>query len=297
MHGKTEHKINEKETAKKAAIDFLYFSAGGALYALSVDMFTAPNGILLGGFTGIGTILNYLFSVPIGTAVFLLNVPLFLTAFHKFGFRFIVKTVLATFLMSLFMDVFALFLPVYTGDKLLSALFGGILGGAGLGLVFLRGATTGGTDILSKLLRLRFPSFSMGRMVLLLDLAVIAVSFFVYKSLENVLYSLVVIYISAQCIDLVLSGFSHDKLLFMITEKGADAVREITSALDCGVSVLAVRGGYSEHARQMLFCAVRAGDANRVAKAVQELDGNAFIVITETAEIRGEGFYRAGSEI
>ena len=297
MHGKTEHKTNKKETAKKAAIDFLYFSAGGALYALSVDMFTAPNGILLGGFTGIGTILNYLFSVPIGTAVFLLNVPLFLTAFHKFGFRFIVKTVFATFLMSLFMDVFALFVPVYTGDKLLSALFGGILGGAGLGLVFLRGATTGGTDILSKLLRLRFPSFSMGRMVLLLDLAVIAVSFFVYKSLENVLYSLVVIYISAQCIDLVLSGFSHDKLLFMITEKGADAVREITSALDCGVSVLAVRGGYSEHARQMLFCAVRAGDANRVAKAVQELDGNAFIVITETAEIRGEGFYRAGSEI
>lgn len=232
MHRKTEHKTNKKETAKKAAIDFLYFSAGGALYALSVDMFTAPNGILLGGFTGIGTILNYLFSVPIGTAVFLLNVPLFLTAFHKFGFRFIVKTVLATFLMSLFMDVFALFVPVYTGDKLLSALFGGILGGAGLGLVFLRGATTGGTDILSKLLRLRFPSFSMGRMVLLLDLAVIAVSFFVYKSLENVLYSLVVIYISAQCIDLVLSGFSHDKLLFMITEKGADAVREITSALD-----------------------------------------------------------------
>lgn len=297
MHGKTEHKTNKKETAKKAAIDFLYFSAGGALYALSVDMFTAPNGILLGGFTGIGTILNYLFSVPIGAAVFLLNVPLFLTAFHKFGFRFIVKTVLATFLMALFMDVFALFVPVYTGDKLLSALFGGILGGAGLGLVFLRGATTGGTDILSKLLRLRFPSFSMGRMVLLLDLAVIAVSFFVYKSLENVLYSLVVIYISAQCIDLVLSGFSHDKLLFMITEKGADAVREITSALDCGVSVLAVRGGYSEHARQMLFCAVRAGDANRVAKAVQELDGNAFIVITEAAEIRGEGFYRAGSEI
>ena len=297
MHGNTEHKTNKIETAKKAAIDFLYFSAGGALYALSVDMFTAPNGILLGGFTGIGTILNYLFSVPIGTAVFLLNVPLFLTAFHKFGFRFIVKTVLATFLMSLFMDVFALFVPVYTGDKLLSALFGGILGGAGLGLVFLRGATTGGTDILSKLLRLRFPSFSMGRMVLLLDLAVIAVSFFVYKSLENVLYSLVVIYISAQCIDLVLSGFSHDKLLFMITEKGADAVREITSALDCGVSVLAVRGGYSEHARQMLFCAVRAGDANRVAKAVQELDGNAFIVITEAAEIRGEGFYRAGSEI
>lgn len=281
---------NKRKSVGAAAVDVVYFTAGGALYALSVNMFTAPNDILPGGFTGVGTLLNHLFSVPIGTTVFLLNVPLFLISFRKFGLPFILKTVCATFLMSALIDLCAPFLPVYSGDKLLSSLFGGILSGAGLGIVFLRGATTGGTDIVSKLLRLRLPALSMGRMVLLLDLAVIAASFFVYRSLESVLYSLVVIYVSAQCIDLVLAGFSHDKLLFMITEEGESAVRAITNVLDRGVSVVSVRGGYSGQERQMLLCAARAGDAHRVAKAVREVDAKAFIVITEAAEVFGEGF-------
>lgn len=272
--------------------DVLYFTAGGALYALSVNMFTAPNGILPGGFTGIATILNRLFDFPIGTAVFLLNIPLFLISFRKFGWPFILKTVAATFLMSALIDLLVPIVPVYRGDKLLSALFGGILSGAGLGLVFLRGATTGGTDILSKLLRLRFPAASMGRMVLFLDLLVIAVSFAVYRSLENVLYALVVIYVSAQSIDLVLSGFSHDKLLFIITKEGASAVETITRTLDRGVSILPMRGGYSGEERQMLFCAARANDVSRVTKAVRTLDRDAFIVVTETAAILGEGFRR-----
>lgn len=282
----------EKKQIGKLFLDVFYFAAGGTLYALSVNVFTAPNGILPGGFTGIATILNRLFDFPIGTAVFLLNIPLFLISFKKFGFSFIIKTVTATFLMSALIDLLVPVLPVYRGDKLLSALFGGILSGAGLGLVFLRGATTGGTDILSKLLRLRFPAASMGRMVLILDLLVIAVSFAVYKSLENVLYALVVIYVSAQSIDLVLTGFSHDKLLFIITKKGSEAVEIITKVLDRGVSVLPMRGGYSGDMRQMLFCAARANDVSRVTKAVRALDDDAFIVVTETANVLGEGFRR-----
>ncbi len=283
---------NKRKSVGTAAVDVLYFTAGGALYALSVNMFTAPNDILPGGFTGVGTLLNHLFSVPIGTTVFLLNVPLFLISFRKFGLPFILKTVCATFLMSALIDLCAPFLPVYSGDKLLSSLFGGILSGAGLGIVFLRGATTGGTDIVSKLLRLHFPALSMGRMVLLLDLAVIAASFFVYRSLESVLYSLVVIYVSAQCIDLVQTGFSHDKLLFIVTEKGEPAVREIVETLDRGVSILDVRGGYTGTERKMLFCAVRASDVVRVTKTVRETDANAFIVISEISDILGEGFKR-----
>lgn len=271
-------------------IDILFYAAGGALYALSVNMFTTPNGILLGGFTGAAAVLHTLLDVPIGATVFLLNVPLFLISFRKFGTSFIVKTVAATFSISAIIDLTAPFLPVYTGDKLLSALFGGILSGAGLGLVFLRGATTGGTDILSKLLRLRFPQLSMGRMILLFDLLVIGLSFAVYRSLENVLYALVVIYISAQVIDLVQTGFSHDKLLFIVTDQGERAVREITEALDRGVSVLDVRGGYTDTPRKMLFCAVRANDVARFTKCIRTLDENAFIVISEISDILGEGF-------
>ena len=129
-------------------IDFLFFALGGTSYALAINVFLAPNNILLGGFTGVATILNYLFHTPIGTVVFLFNIPLFIAAFRKFGLQFILKTVFATFLVSVLIDVTAPFLPVYSGDRLLCALFGGILSGTGLGLVFLHGATTGGTDIL-----------------------------------------------------------------------------------------------------------------------------------------------------
>lgn len=271
-------------------MDLLAYAAGGALYAAAVRVFLAPNDILLGGFTGISTVLHHLFGTPIGTVVFLLNVPLLVLAYRKFGAVFLLRTGLATLLSSAFMDLFALFLPVYTGDRLLGALFGGILGGAGLGLVFLRGATTGGADILSKLLRLKFPQMSMGRLILLLDLAVVLLSFTVYRSFEAVLYSLVAIYVSAQAVDLAQTGLSHDKLLFIVTEKGETAVREIVETLDRGVSVLDVRGGYTGEKRQMLFCAVRASDAARLAKAVRALDDSAFIVISDISDVLGEGF-------
>lgn len=283
-------KQQTKQLLLHAVLDSIYFALGGTLYAISVNVFTAPNDILPGGFTGVATIFNRLFATPIGTVVFLLNIPLFLAGFKKFGFAFVIKTVSATFFMSALIDLLAPVLPVYRGDRLLSALFGGILSGAGLGVVFRRGATTGGTDIISKLLRLRFPAASMGRMVLVLDLLVIAASFAVYRSLENVLYALVVIYVSAQTIDLVQTGLSHDKLLFIVTEKGASAVREIVETLDRGVSVLDVRGGYTVTERKLLLCAVRASDVARVTKAVRVLDRDAFIVVTETADILGAGF-------
>ena len=285
-----------QKTAGKTAIDFLFFALGGTSYALAINVFLAPNNILLGGFTGVATILNYLFHTPIGTVVFLFNIPLFIAAFRKFGLQFILKTVFATFLVSVLIDVTAPLLPVYSGDRLLCALFGGILSGTGLGLVFLHGATTGGTDILSKLLRLKFPQMSMGRVVLLLDFLIVAASFLVYRSLENVLYSLVVIFVSAQTIDLVLTGFSHDKLLFVVTGEGEKVVREITETLDRGVSVLPVRGGYSKEERSMLFCAVRAVDVARVTACVREADEHAFVVVCETSEILGEGFRKRGEQ-
>lgn len=294
LYGKTELiSLNQSDkNFKRTAVDFLFYLAGAVCYALAVNIFLAPNNILLGGFTGVATILNYLFGTPIGTVVFILNIPLFIAAYIKFGPRFILRTVFATLLVSVLIDVTAVFLPAYEGDRLLSALFAGILSGAGLGLVFLHGATTGGTDILSKLLRLKFPQMSMGRVVLILDLIVIGVSFSVYRSLENVLYSLVVIYVSAQTIDLVLAGLSHDKLMFIITDSGSEAAREITETLDRGVSVIPVTGGYTGAQHSMLFCAARASDVARVTASVRAADEKAFVVICETSDISGEGFRR-----
>lgn len=259
---------------------------------MAVNVFTAPNGILLGGFTGVGTILNFLFGTPIGTVVFLMNVPLFIIAFKKFGYEFIVNTVIATFLASFMIDFTALFLPVYSGDKLLASLFGGVIGGAGLALIFLRNATTGGVDIIAKLLRLRFPHISMGRVILFMDFIVIAASFFVYHSLEKLLYAVIVIYASSQAIDYILYGSGNGKILYIVTDKYKDVAYKINNELHRGISIFDIQGGYTGEPKKMLFCAVKAQEVARFTKAVKDIDDNSFVVISDAGEILGEGFRR-----
>lgn len=279
-----------REEAKYYITGIFYWIAGSFLYAVAVNTFTAPNGILLGGFTGVATILNHVFATPIGTVVFLMNVPLFIIAFKKFGYEFIVNTVIATFLASFMIDFTAFFLPVYSGDKLLASLFGGVIGGAGLALIFLRNATTGGVDIIAKLLRLRFPHISMGRVILFMDFIVIAASFFVYHSLENLLYAVIVIFVSSQAIDYVLYGSGNGKILYIVTDKYKDVAYKINNELHRGVSIFDIQGGYTGEPKKMLFCAVKAQEVARFAKEIKNIDENSFVVISDAGEILGEGF-------
>lgn len=292
--------MNKRENKRKRAFEFAadvsILILGGFLYACSVNIFTAPNRILVGGFTGIATLLHYLFGLPIGLTVLLLNLPLFLAAYFKFGTGFVLKTVFATAISSVLMDWTALFLPVYTGDLLLCALFGGLLCGLGLGLIFLRGATTGGVDIIAKLLRLRFSALSMGRTILLIDGAVILASFFVFKSLESMLYAAIVIFVSTQAIDFLLYGTGGGKLLFAVTENGEQIADLITSTLNRGVTVLPVTGGYTRQPKSLLLCAVRANEITALSKAIRLSDKNAFLIITDAGEIRGEGFLRKNTD-
>ena len=162
-------------------IDILYFLLGGALYSVSVNCFTSRSNILNGGFTGLATVFNFLTGAPIGTVIFLLNVPLFFLSFKKLGAKFVIRTALATFIMSALIDLGTV-LPVYKNDLLLSALFGGALSGAGLGIVFIRNATTGGTDIIAKLIQLKSPHISMGRTILLFDLVIVILGGIVYRN-------------------------------------------------------------------------------------------------------------------
>lgn len=287
---------NKRQRTFEFAADICILILGSFLYACSVNIFTAPNRILVGGFTGIATLLHYLFGLPIGLTVLLLNIPLFVAAYFKFGTGFLIKTAFTTAISSVLIDLTALFLPVYTGDLLLCALFGGLLCGMGLGLIFLRGATTGGADIIAKLLRLRFPSLSMGRTILLIDGAVILASFFVFKSLESMLYAAVVIFVSAQAIDYLLYGTGGGKLLFAVTENGEQIARLITGTLNRGVTVLPVTGGYTNKQKSLLLCAVRANEISAFAKTVTKADENAFLIITDASEIRGEGFKRKNTD-
>ena len=279
-----------QKTTGKTAIDFLFFALGGTSYALAINVFLAPNNILLGGFTGVATILNYLFHTPIGTVVFLFNIPLFIAAFRKFGLQFILKTVFATFLVSVLIDVTAPFLPVYSGDRLLCALFGGILSGAGLGLVFLRGATTGGTDIISCLTERRFPHIQIGKALMLIDGVVLAASVVVFKNIESGMFGIVALFCQTRIIDGIVYGVDKGKNILIVSEKNKRIAELILERMERGATFLKAEGAYFGKDMKVLMCVVRAPEYHVLREIVYNEDPRAFIIVSDVSQIMGEGF-------
>lgn len=269
--------------------DTAVYILGGVLYSISVNCFLSKNQILNGGFTGFATVTNYLFGLPIGTVIFLLNIPLFIISYKKLGMRFVLSSFWATFIMSALIDI-GDFLPVYRGDLLLASLFGGVLSGAGLGLIFINGATTGGTDIIAKLIGLKYPHISLGKTIFLVDLAIITLGGLVYKNIESSLYAAVVIFVSTQTIDYIIFGVHRSSLILIVTEKGDEMRKIITNDIRRGVTVLHGSGGYTNSEKQVLICACYDNQTGKFIKKIKAFDEKAFLIITNAKEILGEGF-------
>ena len=301
-------KINKKELTpeqKKAlraragtvAMDVFLCVLGSLMYAASVVCFIEPMQFVPGGVTTLAILINYLLPVlPVGMLVFVINVPLFIASWKAFGFRFIAKTLGCSALLSVFIDVLTPLTKkfpflVYSGDeKLLAALFGGLIMGAGIGIVFLRGATTGGTDIIGRLLRLRFPHISVGKLVMASDLVVIALAGIIYRSFETVLYSLVIVFLNSLAVDYVVSGRNHSKMMLIMTSSPQQVMAAIMSEIGRGVSVFDAVGGYTGEPRKMLMCVVRAHEVAQVRRVLSQYDEKPFVIITDSHEVLGEGF-------
>ena len=271
-------------------VDLLFYIAGGMIYSVAVLLFLTENEISPGGLTGIATILNYLFSLPIGTVVFILNIPLLAAGFIKFGGIFIAKTAVATAVMSLTLDISGLFMPKMKIDPILAALFGGLLMGLGISLFMLRGATTGGTDIIAKLINRKFPHLTVGRLMLAADAAVVGISALVYKNIESALYAVIAIYASSRVMDLILYGADRGKIIYVITDNAKELSDSIMSLINRGVTLLDVTGAYTGTKRQMLMCTVRRHEVAAVCRLATSCDKNAFIIVGEAGEVLGEGF-------
>lgn len=281
----------KKKTLIDTATDVLFWLAGTFLYSLSVQVFVAPNALAAGGVTGIATTVNYLFPVlPTGVMIFALNIPLFIVSWIVFGKQFILRTIIATAMNSVFMDVIPQFIPPYEGEKLISALFGGILCGIGLGLVFRHGATTGGMDIATRLVRLKLPHISTGTMTLLLDLCVILFAGLCYRSVDSILYSVIVIFMSGKAMDYVIAGMGHGRMLMIVSDHPQEITADINRETGRGVSLLPVQGGFTGEEKKMLLCVVRAHEVAKVRKIVKRYDEKPFIIITESSEVLGLGF-------
>ncbi len=280
----------KKESAKEIILDVIILIAGSFIYSVGVNCFVVSNDIASGGVTGLAILINHLTNFPVGVSIFLLNVPLFIVSFVVLGRTFILKTLFSTFLTSLFIDVGVLFMPSYSGDKLLAALFGGAIMGAGLGIIFTRGSTSGGTDILSRLLRKKFPHVSMGRLMMICDMCVALLAGLVYKNIESILYATVVFLISGKAIDFVLYGASSGKMMMIITSKADIIAKAITKETPRGVSILPVQGAYTGEERHMLLCVVRPSEVAKIRKIVKRFDSEPFIIISDASEILGKGF-------
>lgn len=277
---------------KSYMIDGALFLIGSLLYAASINIFTAPNNIAPGGLTGVATMLNYAFGLPIGTMILMMNVPLFIFGFFAFGFQFVIKTVIATALSSVVIDATADVMPHYTGQPLITVAFGGVLAGLGLGLILMRGGTSGGTELAANLLAKRFPHISIGKLIMVLDVIVVVISAWVYQEFESPLYAILVIFITSRVIDAVLYGtnLGTGKMMFIVSPQNERIARAILTKMERGVTGLKARGAYSGTEGEVLLCAVRRQEVYKVYRLIHEIDPDAFIIVGDAGEITGEGF-------
>ncbi len=278
-----------KLNIKSVALDILFGVVGSFLYAAAVRMFIDPNQISVGGLTGIGSVLNYLWHFPIGLSVLVMNVPLFLLSWRKLGRGFFFKTLFATVVMSAVLDGVG-FLPVFSENKLLAAVAGGVLAGVGLGLIFSRGMATGGTDLLAKLIKGWFRGVSYGKVILFADAVILIFSAIIYRDLWSILYSAITVWLSATVIDTILNGMERAKSVSIITDKKQEVLEGILRDVNRGATLWDAEGGYTKTGRTVILVVVRSYELFHLKQTVKNADPNAFLIVSDATEVLGNGF-------
>ena len=289
----TKHERSKKQKKRGSLLlDFGGIVLGSMIYAVSVNAFTAPNQIAPGGVTGISTMLNYLFDTPIGVMTLVINLPIVLWGIIEIGYQLVAKTLVAIAVSSIAIDIFSLFIPPYHGDAILVAIFGGVLEGLGLSLVFIRGATTGGTDLIARLLNHRFRHIPLGKLMMAVDGVIVVISAFVFGRIENAMYACIVIFVATSLIDRILYGvdIGTGKIFYVLSPCAHQIGNRIMGELDRGITYISATGGYSNIPSQMLFCAVRRFEVYKVNEIIREEDRDAFVIVGDAGEISGEGF-------
>jgi len=267
----------------------LIIAVAAFVYAVGIGLFLDPNRLAPGGVTGIAVILNRLVTIETGTLYFLLNLPLVVVGIWKFGLRFMAKTAYAIVLVSLFTNSLSP-MGALTEDLLIAAVLGGILNAVGIGLIFKAGATTGGTDIIIKILRRKYRHLKTGFLFLCTDVLIVSLSALVFKDIEVAFYALLTVVICGKALDYVLYGGDVAKMLFIITEKPEQIGARLMAELDVGVTYLQGQGGFTGKEKRVVFTMV----PNRLGAEVQDIvkkeDPAAFMVVTGANEIFGEGY-------
>ena len=282
-----------KQTKNEQLKSYVLIALGCVLGGAAYPLFLVPNSIAPGGITGVATIFNYLWNWPVGMTSMLLNLPLFLIGFRSMGRVFVFRSFVATVLFSACIDLIRL--PPLIDDMLLASVYGAILLGLGLGLIMRGGATTGGSDMIARMVNKRFPLLTVGTFLFIVDCSVILAAGFT-MSAEKALYALINIFVSAKVVDLVLAGFGSAKACFIITGRAERIADRILHELDRGATLVPAKGAYSKEDRTVLISVVSNAEVIPLKRIVRSEDEKAFVFISDTHETLGEGFANLSGE-
>ena len=272
------------------AVSFLYDFIGCLLMAVAVKVFSAPNQIAPGGVTGIATMINHLTGLPIGTLGLVMNIPLLLIGYRKLGKTFCLRTTQTVLVYTIAVDALMSNPPIYTGDPMLAALFGGVISGTGAALVFMQGSTAGGTDIINKLIQKKYPHISTGQLVLSINAVVILSAALVYRNIEASLYGLVMTFTSGKVMDAILYGADTGKSCMIVTSKPEEMGKAIIGRIHRSATIMQGKGAYAGDTVFVLMCVVRKVEFYPLKTLIREIDPNSFIIVSEAHQIIGKGF-------
>ena len=285
-----------KHSAKEIVREWAYIVGGAACYAVGYCFFFYPNSVVPGGVTGVSTIVNFLTGAPVGVLSIVLNIPLFAFAWRHFGLRFMLMSGAGMALTYIFIDGFNLLGFAATHDPLLACTIGAALNSTGLGLVYRSGATTGGTDIIAKVLRQKYPYINFGTFIMALNVVIISAYALIFRRLDAAFYAVIAMFVVSRAIDTVLYGLDTSKVCYLISNKSAELDEAITATMHRGVTKLRGEGGYTGEEREVLMCVIKKRQITDIRKLVKAIDPNAFFIVTDAKDVFGNGFGNINEE-
>lgn len=283
--------MKPKSKAFNLVWSYFMITLASAIYAVGFNWFYVPNEIAFGGITGVGQIINAILPwAPIGTVVIILNIPLFILGWRLLGGHLLLSSLYAMAVSSVFIDIVNGIWTFEAMDPMLACVFGGVLMGASLGMVFQQGATTGGTDLIARLLKLKITWLPMGKLLIATDMVVIVATAIAFGSVYSALYGVVALYIAGIVMDRMLYGLDSAKVAYIISDRFKEIADVLVNDLDRGVTILQGQGGYSGAEKKVLMCAFKQRQIVSIKKMVKELDPSAFIIVCDAHEVLGDGF-------